>query len=94
MTTEDTAKELAKLRAEIAELRAAESSAAESAEPTDESNSAETGTEIPQAEELQEDLHGRLGELAELLETEIRDLPTVTCLLVFTAGILLGRQLR
>ena len=39
-------------------------------------------------------MRSQLHELTELLEAEIRDLPTITCLAVFTAGILLGRFLR
>jgi hypothetical protein len=38
--------------------------------------------------------HSQLDELLELLEAEIKDLPTITCLIVFSLGILMGRFLR
>ena len=51
-------------------------------------------TEAAVAEAPGEQIKGQLQELTDLLEEEIRDLPTITCLAVFTAGILLGRFLR
>jgi creatinine amidohydrolase/Fe(II)-dependent formamide hydrolase-like protein len=42
----------------------------------------------------EEEVKSQLDELAALLEHEIRDLPTITCLTVFSLGILMGRLLR
>lgn len=96
MSSSETALELEKLRAEVAALRAAkEKSAPGPAEP-DEVPAEATGP--AGAESTSEgptvDMRSQLHELTELLEAEIRDLPTITCLAVFTAGILLGRFLR
>ncbi|MGI9342631.1 MAG: hypothetical protein ACR2QV_07255 [Gammaproteobacteria bacterium] len=95
MSSSETASELEKLRAEVAALRAAK----EEPDPeraASESARAEHGSrsEDEKAEEPGEFLKGQLEELTDLLETEIRDLPTITCLAVFTAGVLLGRFLR
>ena len=46
------------------------------------------------AAEAAEPEHSQLDELLELLEAEIKDLPTITCLIVFSLGILMGRFLR
>ena len=47
-----------------------------------------------EAEAGDEEVKSQLDELAALLEHEIRDLPTITCLAVFSLGILMGRLLR
>jgi len=95
MSSSDTALELEKLRAEVAALRAAKEDMepeTEKPEPTRAGPSPAAGT-APE-ERTEEHFKGQLEELTDLLETEIRDLPTITCLAVFTAGILLGRFLR
>ena len=48
----------------------------------------------PAPAQSSESPHSQLDELIELLEAEVKDLPTVTCLLVFSLGILMGRFLR
>jgi hypothetical protein len=40
------------------------------------------------------EMKSQVDELVKLLETEVRDLPAVTCLLVFSLGILMGRFMR
>lgn len=93
MSSNETSLELEKLRAEVAALRAAKEGAA--TEPAAESS--EPGPSSAPAREKaepEEHIKNQLEELTDLLETEIRDLPTITCLAVFTAGVLLGRFLR
>ncbi|MFW2406000.1 MAG: hypothetical protein ACN4GT_14610 [Gammaproteobacteria bacterium] len=97
MTSSETSLELDKLRAEVAALRAAKEEAATepdgpaaaSAEPSPSAATAAAEEEAPETH-----IKSQLEELTDLLETEIRDLPTITSLAVFTAGILLGRFLR
>ncbi len=91
MSSSETALELEKLRAEVAALRAAKAATDAGAEET-ESGSVEFESAV--GEEPVEHIKNQLRELTDLLEEEIRDLPTITCLAVFTAGILLGRFLR
>lgn len=92
MSSSDTAQELEKLRAEVAALRAAKEDTG--AEPAKTEAAPDPAPEEPEAKESADHVKKQLTELADLLEMEIRDLPTITCLAVFTAGILLGRFLR
>ena len=46
------------------------------------------------SEKLPEEQRDQLEELGELLQQELRDIPTITCLAVFSLGILMGRLLR
>jgi len=93
MSSNETSLELEKLRAEVAALRAAKEEAA--TEPAAESSEpAPSSAADPEKAEPGEHIKNQLEELTDLLETEIRDLPTITCLAVFTAGVLLGRFLR
>lgn len=101
MSSSDMALELEKLRAEVAALRAAKGKAAAESKRPDEAaaESAAPSSDEPRAEEPDDHvpddhIKGQLEELTDLLEAEIRDLPTITCLAVFTAGILLGRFMR
>ncbi|NIS05719.1 MAG: hypothetical protein GWN21_12450 [Gammaproteobacteria bacterium] len=98
MSTNDLEQELARLRAEIKKLSAArkDSAAAEKApekppKAVAPAAAAAAGAGAPEAEEP---VHSQLNELLELLEAEIKDLPTITCLIVFSLGILMGRFLR
>lgn len=91
MGSSETALELEKLRAEVAALRAAKAATDAGA---DEAEAVSAEIESAMAEEPGEHIKSQLQELTGLLEEEIRDLPTITCLAVFTAGILLGRFLR
>ncbi len=100
----DTRTELEELRAQVAELskaraeqRAAEQAqkaASAPAEPVAESVGdvlkAAADVDIDDAEALS----GHLDQLMAQLEHEIRDLPTITTLAVFSLGVLFGRLLR
>ena len=91
MSNNDTARELEKLRADIAALQDAkrEVKAAPPEPPAAEPQAAEAAeVELPEEHKTQ------LEELGDLLQQEIRDLPTITCLTVFSLGILMGRLMR
>jgi hypothetical protein len=95
MSKDETARELEKLRADVAALSDARREAsAKPAEPqsvAEEVSAAEPsadGADLPEVQKTQ------LEELGDLLQAEIRDLPTITCLTVFSLGILMGRMMR
>jgi hypothetical protein len=95
MSKDETARELEKLRADVAALSDARREAAAKPEETqsvvEEAPVAErsaSGADLPEAQKTQ------LEELGDLLQAEIRDLPTITCLTVFSLGILMGRLMR
>jgi len=95
MSKDETARELEKLRADVAALSDARREAtAKSAEP--QPASAEEPQALAAATEsvLPEEQKTQLEELGDLLQAEIRDLPTITCLTVFSLGILMGRLMR
>jgi len=103
MSKDDVERDLAQLRAEVAALSAVrkESAATPTAPPSPVADataspqtSAEPETGVPRAAEAAEPEHSQLDELLELLEAEVKDLPTITCLIVFSLGILMGRFLR
>lgn len=96
MSSNDTSLELEKLRAEVAALRAAKEEAETESEEAVKASAepASAATAGSEEERAEEHIKSQLEELTDLLEGEIRDLPTITCLAVFTAGILLGRFLR
>ena len=101
MSSDETASELAILRAELAALKETQQAATTppAAAAPDESAAAsaprdEVSAEINETSGEEEAVKSQLHELAELLENEIRELPTITCLAVFSAGILMGRLLR
>ena len=103
MSKDDVERDLAQLRAEVAALSAARRESAAtptaSAPPvTDATASTQTGvapeTGVAGAAQAAEPEHSQLNELLELLEAEIKDLPTITYLIIFTLGILTGRFLR
>lgn len=100
MSDEEIKRDLAQLRAEVAALSSARresGSASAGAEATPQPSEAPAaapasgGTVESGAEEAEQ---SQLDELLELLEAEIKDLPTITCLIVFSLGILMGRFLR
>jgi hypothetical protein len=103
MSNDDTASELEKLRAELAVLKEAQRESAPSS-PGQGTRSKKTSTKASSgkgesataadAESGVEEIKGQLDELGALLEQEIRDLPAVTCLAIFSLGILMGRLLR
>lgn len=96
MRNDDTARELEKLRADVAALTDARREAAASpappqpaqAEPPEPVVTSVSDLELPEEQKTQ------LEELGDLLQAEIRDLPTITCLTVFSLGILMGRLMR
>ena len=93
MTGDDTARELEKLRADVAALsEARREDSAKAAEPSPEP--APVSDPAPAEFALPEEQRSQLEELGDLLQQEIRDLPTITCLAVFSLGILMGRLMR
>lgn len=104
MTGDDMHKELEQLRAEVAALSAAraskqaEEAQSESAPVEPQASAAGDVNEIiEQAREAVADdaeLKGEFDQLFEHLEKEIKDLPAITTLAVFSLGVLFGRLLR
>jgi hypothetical protein len=94
VSNNDTARELEKLRADVAALSDARGQdAAQPSEPP--ASSTEPVTEPAPIElAIPEEQKSQLEELGDLLQAEIRDLPTITCLAVFSLGILMGRLMR
>ena len=90
MAGDDTARELERLRADVAALsEARHEDAAKAAEPEPVAVD-EAATEAS----ITDEQRSQLEELGDLLQQEIRDLPTITCLAVFSLGILMGRLMR
>ena len=93
MATDDTARELEKLRADVAALsEARREDSAKAAEPSPDPVPA--ADPAPAELGIPEEQRTQLEELGDLLQQEIRDLPTITCLAVFSLGILMGRLMR
>jgi hypothetical protein len=94
MSKGETERELEKLRADVAALSDASREAASTpGEPPP--AAAEPAAVPPPADtELPEGTRTQMEELGDLLQAEIRDLPTITCLTVFSLGILMGRLMR
>ena len=94
MSKGETERELEKLRADVAALSDARREAASTpGEPPP--AAAEPAAVPPPADtELPEGTRTQMEELGDLLQAEIRDLPTITCLTVFSLGILMGRLMR
>jgi hypothetical protein len=95
MADDETGRELEKLRAEMSALADARREVASApvetppvaAAAVEESATADD-TESSTANKTQ------FEELGDLLQAEIRDLPTITCLTVFSLGIIMGRLMR
>ncbi len=95
MTDSDTAKELEKLRADVAALSDAHREATSAPAEPPPGVAASAAVSPPAADEdLPEATKTQMEELGDLLQAEIRDLPTITCLTVFSLGILMGRLMR
>jgi hypothetical protein len=109
MTGDDMHTELEQLRAEVAALSAARASKQTVETPSettpdettpDESHmnvSDETSEIIEQARDAVADdpeLEGQFDQLIGHLEKEIKDLPAITTLAVFSLGVLFGRLLK
>ena len=104
MTGDDMHKELEQLRAEVATLSAARASK-QAAEAQSENSPIEPSASdaddlngiIEQAREAvaeDSEMKGEFDQLFEHLEQEIKDLPAITTLAVFSLGVLFGRLLR
>jgi len=104
MADENMHKELEQLRAEVAALSAARASkkadeAETQSDPKDHqlSESEEITGIIEHAQaavEADSELKGQFDQLFEQLEQDIKDLPAITTLAVFSLGVLFGRLLR
>ncbi len=94
MNKEETALELEKLRADVAALSEARRSDAEQVAERSRPEPAPDNAPSPPVADLPEEQRTQLEELGDLLQQEIRDLPTITCLAVFSLGILMGRLMR
>lgn len=100
MSDDEIQKNLAQLRAEVAALSAARResdtapAAAEATPQAPEAPPAAPVTDGAAESGADETDPSQFDELLELLEAEIKDLPTITCLIVFSLGILMGRFLR
>ena len=93
MAGDDTARELERLRADVAALSEARlEDTARSAEPPPEP--AAVDEVAATAASISDEQRSQIEELGDLLQREIRDLPTITCLAVFSLGILMGRLMR
>ena len=95
MSKDETASELARLRADmdaLSEVRkvAAEREAEAPPDVAEPAKIAQIASDLGVSDEQQ----SQLEELGDLLQAEIRDLPTITCLAVFSLGILMGRLMR
>ncbi len=108
MADKDMQNELEQLRAEVAALSAAraskkaaeaqpDTSPVESPSPETDDLSSDIGGIIENAKAAAVDdpeLAGQFDQLIEQLEHEIKDLPAITTLAVFSLGVLFGRLLR
>jgi hypothetical protein len=95
MANDETVRELEKLRADVAALSdARREAAAKPAEPQPVVEEKPAVESVADAAAVPEEQKTQLEELGDLLQAEIRDLPTITCLTVFSLGILMGRMMR
>jgi len=99
MGKDEIRRELDELRDQVAALSAArkqqEAAASSNAGETEEvAQAAAQPPESAHAPDTEHKVMRQFDELLELLERELRDLPAITCLAVFSLGILLGRHLR
>ena len=92
MRNEEIQAELAALRAEVVALAAAREQAAEPEAPAEASTlvAEEDGKSGGEGEGFK----GEIQELMGLLESELRETPMVSGLVIFSLGILVGRFLR
>lgn len=96
MSKDETARELEKLRADVAALSdTRREAAAKPVEPQPAVAEAPASAAVAASDAtMPEEQKNQLEELGDLLQAEIRDLPTITCLTVFSLGILMGRLMR
>ena len=95
MSKKETERELEKLRADVAALSdARREAAAKPVEPQPVAEESPAAAIAAGDAAVPEEQKTQLEELGDLLQAEIRDLPTITCLTVFSLGILMGRLMR
>ncbi len=96
MGNSDMALELEKMRAELAVLKQSKSEAAAQADANAVAAIATVEVEeaIVEAEETDGAIKNQFEELTDLLKEEIGELPTITTIVVFSLGILMGRLMR
>jgi len=104
MTGEDMQTELEQLRAEVAALSAARASKQADKAPSETVSAESRASEADEVSSIIEnaqaavaddaEIKGQFDQLFEQLEHEIKDLPAVTTLAVFSLGVLFGRLLR
>jgi hypothetical protein len=92
----DMALELEKMRAELAALKQSRSSLASQADANATAAIATVELEetMVEAEETDVIIKNQFEELTDLLKEEIGELPTITTIVVFSLGILMGRLMR
>ena len=87
--------EIERLRADVAALSdARREAAATPVEPPPDVAEPAKAEQIVSDLGVTDEQKSQLEELGDLLQAEIRDLPTITCLAVFSLGILMGRLMR
>ncbi len=105
MSDKEMQKELEALRSEVAALSKARARERDEVDAATKAAGAKPATEtqptaaaIAQAAAIDIDdpeaVQTQIDKLLEQLETEIRDMPTITTLAVFSLGVLFGRLLR
>ncbi len=104
MADKDMQKELEQLRAEVATLSAARASKKAAADKADTTPKESKPPEVDDSSDIiesakaavadDEELKSQFDQLFEQLEYEIKDLPAITTLAVFSLGVLFGRLLR
>ena len=96
MGNSDMALELEKMRAELAALKQSRSDVAAQADANVAAAVATVELEeaIIESEETDGAIKNQFEELTGLLKEEIGELPTITTIVVFSLGILMGRLMR
>jgi hypothetical protein len=96
MGNRDMALELEKMRAELAALKQSRSNLASQADTNATAAIATVELEetMVEAEETDVIIKNQFEELTDLLKEEIGELPTITTIVVFSLGILMGRLMR
>lgn len=95
MRNEEIKAELSALRAEVLELSEARKQAPAPPEAApDQATLALEQSDESSGESEHEGFMGQVHELVELLESELKETPMVSGLVIFSVGILVGRFLR
>lgn len=96
MGNSDMALELEKMRAELAALKQSRSDDTAQADVNAAAAIATVDVEesVVEAEESAGAIKNQFEELTDLLKDEIGELPTITTVVVFSLGILMGRLMR